>query len=474
MNIIIFGVGEFYRKRKDDINKFIETDNIVAFLDNKVKAEENFEGVKIYNPSNTIKLSFDKIILMSIYKDAMRKQLLSLGIENGKILSWEQYKCSKLSGQLQLYIGNTENNGKKVLVVARHLDYTGSSMTAIYVVQALKDRGYDVWIAVPTIEDSMLIEIQGWGINVAVCPSFPYIGVNDLYLVKKFDVIFINTFPMIECALRINKVKPVLWWIHEAREVYPTTVQDLNRERSSYTFDNIRIFAVSDIAKRNFNHYFPDTVQNTMSYGIPDEKVDMVEREERRLVFAIIAGICPLKAQDVFLRAVSLLDKEEQSKLSLWLIGGIGEDVYSKKIKTMVHELKNAKIWGTLTRQELSDAYSQIDVVVCPSWEETMSLALTEGMMHGKVCISSDYTGMAEYIVHGKNGFLFRRGDVAGLAQLMRHILRNRNNLSAIKREARRTYEENFSMETFGMRLEAELKKTEEMYYFRKNEVREA
>ena len=97
--------------------------------------------------------------------------------------------------------------------------------------------------------------------------------------------------------------------------------------------------------------------------------------------------------------------------------------------------------------------FQKIDVVVCCSLEETMSIAIIEGMMHEKICITSNTTGIADFIEDGINGFVSRVNDVGHLWQKIKWIIENINQLDRIQKNARITYEKNFSMDKFGERL---------------------
>ena len=74
--------------------------------------------------------------------------------------------------------------------------------------------------------------------------------------------------------------------------------------------------------------------------------------------------------------------------------------------------------------------------------------------MHSKVCIASDGTGMAEHIADGANGFICRAGDELSLREKMEYVAGHFGELSGMRERARKTYEENFSMDAFGRRID--------------------
>jgi glycosyltransferase involved in cell wall biosynthesis len=192
-----------------------------------------------------------------------------------------------------------------------------------------------------------------------------------------------------------------------------------------------------------------------MSYGIPDERVNTYKVRNGKIVFAVIGVVTERKAQDIFIEAVNKLNYESAQYL---IIGQKGSDDYCNKVEEMSLGNPNIKFWGELTREQMKVIYEDIDVVVCPSKEETMSITITEGMMYCKTCIVSDNAGMAEYVENGKNGFVFKSEDVEDLYNKMNWCIENKDRLNDIGARARKTYEDYFTMQKFGERLEKMLK----------------
>ena len=79
-------------------------------------------------------------------------------------------------------------------------------------------------------------------------------------------------------------------------------------------------------------------------------------------------------------------------------------------------------------------------------------------MMFEKICIASNGTGMADYVEHGKNGFIYQASNVEELSHYMSYIIQNIEELGDMKREARKTYEAYFSMDVFRKRLDRIIK----------------
>ena len=171
-----------------------------------------------------------------------------------------------------------------------------------------------------------------------------------------------------------------------------------------------------------------------------------------------------MKAQDVFLQAAQKLMKSYPGQADFWLIGSCSNSPYAKDIQQSVKDFPVAKVLGEMPRKELGKLYRNIDVVVCASLEETMSMTIIEGMMHGKVCITTNATGIADYIKDGENGFVCEAGDAEALCAKMAYILSHKEQCRKLGENARKTYEKFFSMRDFGKRLEQTLLETAQAY----------
>lgn len=82
--IIVFGRGEFFKKKVDSI---LDKYDIAAFIDNSVAEKENDSatGLFVYNPKNILNLPEYDIFCISNYWFQMWKQLISLGVEAERI-----------------------------------------------------------------------------------------------------------------------------------------------------------------------------------------------------------------------------------------------------------------------------------------------------------------------------------------------------------------------------------------------------
>lgn len=456
VKLIIFGTGLFYQNRKLEIPKDMD---VLAFIDNNEETwGKTLDGKLIVSPNDLHGYNFDKILLMSIKDEEMKQQLLELHVEEEKIITWDRFRREQAQGKLHFYNGCKLLNPKgKVLIISTYLGYSGAPLTALYAARALQGNGYETVMCAQDGNNEFIAEARLTGVHVVLCPSIPYLGEAELFWMQQFDFVLVNTFVLLRCACLISNYRPTIWWIHECGEKYENfyskTIKEFSDCSAQIQTAQMDVIGVSKIARDNFNAYFPERLEHMLVYGIPDEGGghEQEKTDKEKFIFAVIGVIIKRKGQQEFLEAAKRFGKRD---IEFWIIGNNVGDQYGDDTLEMAHHYDNVKVLGELPRHEMNLAYKEIDVVVCPSLEETMSITLTEGMMHGKICITTDKTGMADYIVHGRNGLICEAGNVESLYSCMKWVLDNTDKLNGMRLEARKTYEKYFTLDQFADRLE--------------------
>jgi glycosyltransferase involved in cell wall biosynthesis len=87
------------------------------------------------------------------------------------------------------------------------------------------------------------------------------------------------------------------------------------------------------------------------------------------------------------------------------------------------HKIDRVYFTGFVNQSELPKYYGLADVLVLCSETETWGLSVNEAMACGLPVIVSDTVGCADdLLVHGKNGFIFPKGDLAALEESMFNV----------------------------------------------------
>jgi len=100
-----------------------------------------------------------------------------------------------------------------------------------------------------------------------------------------------------------------------------------------------------------------------------------------------------------------------------------------------------------------------MDVFVLPSLTETSSLATMEAMATGVSVVVTPVGNIPEYVVDGKNGFMFPRKDVEKLKQKLKQVLDKKTLRSKVGKEARKTIIKTYSWKATAEKIKKALTK---------------
>lgn len=464
--VIVFGLGGKLSYEREHNERLYRSLDITLFCDNnKSLWGTKYDGKEVISPADLEQYQFDRLIVASNHYREIACQLADAGIDKTKILHWDEYAVRDMHGQVTIYAPDCRAEGKSVLLISTTLGINGGTVAAVNAAEALSRRGYAVSLCAKGANMDIVRQATSKGIQVILCPAVCYPDENELKWIEKYDYIIVNVYQMMRCAYYISQYRKIMWWIHECDEkysdIYPR-IQSLFFECCMEQYENINIYAVSNIAGRNFLKYHPRQDVDIITLGVAEQADGESEKEQPREkhIFAVIGAILPRKGQMEVLQAVDILNQEGiRAQYEFWIIGKAEDPAYAREVKEKAAFYPNVKLWGEVNVDRMHMLYKQIDTVVCFSYEETMSLTVIEGMMNSKTCITTDQTGIAEYIEDYKNGFICKAGNARELVGKCKWILSHEKECESIAGSAHKTYEEYFTMERLGQRIDKELLK---------------
>lgn len=174
---------------------------------------------------------------------------------------------------------------------------------------------------------------------------------------------------------------------------------------------------------------FKCKVERIHGVGVDEKRyfpVDEAEKQILRLsmgfgadqkIILNIGELLPNKNQQMAIRMMEGIVKEYPD--ALLLIAGNGPE--KENLERLIDELKlgnTVKLLGYVTN--LQDYQHIADVCVACSKREGLPLNIVEAMMSGTPVVASMNRGHRELIQDGKNGFLVKVDDVAGMCQRVR------------------------------------------------------
>ncbi|MDD4271417.1 MAG: glycosyltransferase [Patescibacteria group bacterium] len=169
-----------------------------------------------------------------------------------------------------------------------------------------------------------------------------------------------------------------------------------------------------------------------VSFGVSENKIKVLnnftnkffiaESESAREPYLLYYGrLAEEKGIEILVQAMALTEQ----KIKLLIIGA-GPDF--KKIKNLIEKLKlgdRIEMLGPKYGDDLNKYIINSRAVAVPSiWPENFPYVVLEAMSAGKPVIASAIGGLKEMINEGENGFLFKPGDVKGMALAIDKLFR--------------------------------------------------
>lgn len=166
-----------------------------------------------------------------------------------------------------------------------------------------------------------------------------------------------------------------------------------------------------------------------ISYGVPEEKIIYIpngyphdlfkgfekEKDTDKIVFGFVGAPSYQKGTHVAIKAVRKIGGD----FELRIYGGGGDPAYLKELKILSRGEDRIKFMGRFT--DVREPYSKIDVLLFPSlWYENCPLVLAEAALSETPILASNLGAIPEFVVDGRDGFLFEPGNWRQLGELMK------------------------------------------------------
>ncbi|HEX6545277.1 MAG TPA: glycosyltransferase family 4 protein [Bryobacteraceae bacterium] len=125
-----------------------------------------------------------------------------------------------------------------------------------------------------------------------------------------------------------------------------------------------------------------------------------------------------------------------------------GEGPLVGETRAAAAQIPNVFLRGWMPRQHLQEMIRQAAVVIVPSeWYEPFGLTIAEAFAAGVPVIASRLGSLTSMVRHRETGLLFEAGRAADLAAQVRWLLSNPDESPAMRVNARREFEENYTGE---------------------------
>lgn len=463
--VIIFGTG----RDAEEFHKYFSNTNICAYLDNDLtKRNKVLNGVKVLSPEMINELQYDAVFILSRkYQYDMYCQLKKIGVNDSLIFLSNQIAYSLKSDycKQQVIIKHSVNHDhlkKKIWLISNEAEFSGAPIALYHTAKILKQMGY--WVAMVTPDDGPILSMfNNIAVETLVDTNIKTCTLNELDYISDNDTVIINTAVISNLLLNIGKKKNVIWWLHEPYSTYGFS-EKLNLQIINN--NNIKYWCVSNIALRSLRLAAKKEIKaDIIPCCIDNNRVinkycrnNTTEFINHKFTFLLIGYVAEIKGQELFVKAANSLPDSVSSNMQFISIGRIIDNVYMET-KVIPNNKKNRVMFlEEKTPKEIDRFLDCTDVLVCCSLEETLSEVSIQAMQHYKACIVSDTTGIAKYIIKGKNGIIIHHNNWQELREAMIWCYENPNVVHQIGINARQIYEDNFTEKIFADNLNKLLK----------------
>jgi len=133
----------------------------------------------------------------------------------------------------------------------------------------------------------------------------------------------------------------------------------------------------------------------------------------------------------------------------------IGDGVLKKRCKSELSKSSlNGRFIFTGWRRDVSDILDVIDIVVLTSKWEGLPIAIIEALSKGKPVVATDAGGCRELIEDGVTGYITRPGQYKDTADRLSSILKDKDSLLKMSREAAKSIDESFDIKAMARNID--------------------
>jgi glycosyltransferase involved in cell wall biosynthesis len=360
----------------------------------------------------------------------------------------------------------------RILIADQFSELGGAQRGLLELLPAILEQGWTCSLAVPG-RGPLRIRAEELGIrcdDIACGPfgcgykslsdlarfgtQFPRLRSQFRTLIDDFkpDVFYVNAPRLVPAACALGPhAPPMVFHVHsylKQRYAAALTGYSLQRARPS-------IIANCHFVLEPLKSYLNGSAVEVIYNGVNDCTLSVSQRALSRI--GIIGRICPEKGQKVLVEAARLLEKRLPG-LSYVICGGTqfsdeNAEAYCRELRQLSGGLP-VEFAGW--RDDVGNVLHSLDLLVVASMPmaEASTRVIPEAYSAGVPVLASDLPGIREILTDGVTGFLFEPANAHALARRIRQLVEAPPDmLSAATANARRLFEERFSIAAYQRRM---------------------
>ena len=176
---------------------------------------------------------------------------------------------------------------------------------------------------------------------------------------------------------------------------------------------------------------------------------------EGHFIFGMVGRIHPVKGHLNFLQAARTL-LETYPDCRFLIVGTVlpGFEYYRQSLQDFIstHQMEKSVLMTHVSLAEIPAVFSSLNVLVAPSFAESFSFTILEGMAMGKPVVASEVGGASEMITDGQTGYLVPVDDVQFLTDTLLRLRGNPDKIKEVGLRARDKIIQDLSLSTMAER----------------------
>jgi glycosyltransferase involved in cell wall biosynthesis len=205
----------------------------------------------------------------------------------------------------------------------------------------------------------------------------------------------------------------------------------------------------------------PVSTADVIHWGIDVERFRRADSRHRQKRLLYVGQLTEHKGVHTAVEALKLIVQQPgQASTTLTIVGGPD---YDDRINLLVGSLglrDNVQFTGLVPRDRLPSIYSEHEILLFPSiWDEPFSLTVLEAMSSGLAVVATNTGGGPEILKHEENALVFPAADAEACAAAVMRIIESPALREKLRRNGRRTVEQNFKLDDMVDRVDLALRK---------------
>lgn len=257
--------------------------------------------------------------------------------------------------------------------------------------------------------------------------AYCFFIVRALYniIAKKYDIIYVHfayhsLFPFLFLPKWSHLYNKLIINAHGS-DIFNLNQNSLITKRIVQTILNAKMVVVpSSYLKEQITKIgFPkEKVYISPSAGINTKVFFPTKQKPEHFTIGYISRITKEKGITTFIESLKTLDLNNK-KVNVIIAGKGNLSLFlsNNDVKNLSDRNIYIKFKGEQTQPELRKIFNSIDIMVFPSYSESLGLVGIEAMACGKPVIGSNIPGIKSYLKDNLNGFLFKVKDSSDLAR---------------------------------------------------------